>query len=92
MGLIFCFEPALLGQIGLKTGVVERHGGEIGPDVERASVGGADHVEWPAPLPIQLERRLHVDLIDVGAFFAIFSFRASHVGNSMTTLTDPSSI
>ena len=46
-------------------------GWEIGTDVERAAVGRTDRVQGPATLTVQLERGVHVDLVDVGAFLSV---------------------
>ena len=57
--------------VGERRHPAARDGREIRAHVEGPSVGCADRVQRPAALAVQLESGVHVDLIDVGPFFAI---------------------
>ena len=46
-------------------------GREVGPGVPRLAVGGQPHRVRPTAVPGHQLRHLHVDLVDVGAFFPI---------------------
>ena len=45
--------------------------GKVGPPVEWLLVGHQKHVEWPPPLEPHGLHGVHVDIVQVGAFFAI---------------------
>src|SRR5690606_2293871 len=48
-----------------------RLGWIVGSPVERLLVGGEEDVEWPSAVESHSLYRFHVDLVDVGTFFAI---------------------
>src|SRR5690606_26701702 len=48
-----------------------RLGWIVGSTVERLLVGGEEDVEWPSAVESHSLYRFHVDLVDVGTFFAI---------------------